>query len=88
MQVIVEWSDQENQALKITRNVCFEDVENCLLNDEIIDALSHRNTEKYPNQKTFALKLSGYIYYVPFVEHEKKIFLKNIITSRKLNATY
>jgi uncharacterized DUF497 family protein len=88
MQVIVEWNEQKNETLKKTRNVCFEDVENCILNDEVIDVLPHHNPEKYPNQRIFVVRLADYIYYVPFVEDDKKIFLKNIIPSRKLNAKY
>ncbi len=86
--MIVEWSTEKNETLKTTRNVCFEDVENCIINDEIIDVLPHYNPEHYPNQKLCIVRLNGYIHYVPFVEEEGKIFLKNIIPSRKYKAKY
>ena len=88
MRVTVEWSDLKNEILKLTRNVCFEDVENCLLNDDILDVLPHHNPEKYPNQRIFVLRLADYVYYVLFIEDDERIFLKNIIPNRKLNAKY
>jgi len=36
----------------------------------------------------FVFEIEGYIYYVPFVENEEKIFLKTIIPSRKLTKQY
>ncbi len=88
MQVIVEWSKEKNEILKKTRNVCFEDVENCIINDEILDVLPHPNSEKYPNQRLYIVRLNDYVHFVPFVEDEEKIFLKNIIPSRKHKAKY
>ena len=50
--------------------------------------LLHPNSDKYPNQEIFIIRLKDYICYVPFVENEKEIFLKTIIPSRKLNKIY
>lgn len=86
--LIVEWNEDKNDLLKQTRRVCFEDVMNYIINDEILDVLPHHNPEKYPNQRIFVLRLHGYIYYVPFVEDDEKLFLKNIIPSRKLKSKY
>ena len=86
--LIVEWNEDKNDLLKQTRRVCFEDVMNCIINDEILDVLPHHNPEKYPNQRVFVLRLKNYIYYVPFVEDDEKLFLKNIIPSRKLKSKY
>ena len=86
--LIVEWDENKNDILERTRAVCFEDVMNCIINDEILDVLPHHNPEKYPNQRIFVLRLRGYIYYVPFVEGDEKLFLQNIIPSRKLKSKY
>jgi hypothetical protein len=50
--------------------------------------LPHPNLDKYPNQKLFIISLNGYVYYVPFVENEEEVFLKNIIPSRKYKKAY
>ena len=70
------------------KNVCFEDVLLSLKDGRLLDVIAHFNTEKYPNQKLFIITIQEYTYYVPFVEDEEKIFLKNIIPSRKYHKVY
>ena len=81
------WDEEKNQLLKMQRNICFDDVLNCIELGDIIARKVHPNS-KYPSQEIFILKLNDYICYVPFVEDDKKIFLKTIIPSRKLNKIY
>ena len=54
---------------------------------KLIDIVPHFNLEKYPNQKLLILEIKEYTYYVPFVEDDEKVFLKNIIPSRKYHKT-
>ncbi len=54
----------------------------------LLDVIPHFNIQKYPNQKLFILSIRQYTYYVPFVEDEEKLFLKNIIPSRKYHKIY
>jgi len=79
----IEWSEEKNPLLKQTRNVCFEAVENAILDDRIINITPHHNLEKYPHQKILMVEINGYIHYVPFVETDDSYFLKSIIPSRK-----
>ena len=83
-----EWSEEKNRLLKDSRDVSFEDVLLCIDEGRLLDVVPHHNLEKYPNQKLFIVRIRGYIYYVPFVEDEEKIFLKNIVPSRKYNKKY
>jgi hypothetical protein len=55
---------------------------------KLLDIVSHFNLEKYPNQKLLIVTIKNYTYYVPFVEDEIKVFLKNIIPSRKYHKIY
>ena len=54
---------------------------------KLLDIVPHFNLEKYPNQKLLIVSIKDYTYYVPFVEDEIKVFLKNIIPSRKYHKT-
>ena len=54
----------------------------------LLDVLPHFNLKNYPNQKLFILLIKEYTYYVPFVEDKEKVFLKNIIPSRKYHKMY
>jgi len=66
----------------------FEDVILNLQNGKLLDILPHPNIDKYPNQRLFIISIKDYTYYVPFVEDKEKVFLKNIIPSRKYHKIY
>lgn len=83
-----EWSEEKNKLLKDSRDVGFEEVLLAIDEGRLLDVISHHNFEKCPNQKLFIVRIRWYIYYVPFVEDEEKIFLKNIVPSRKYQKKY
>ena len=70
------------------REICFEDVVVAISEGNVLDILTHHNPAKYPNQKVYVVSVHEYIYLVPFVEDETKIFLKTIYPSRKLTKQY
>ena len=84
----INWSAEKNALLKRTRNVSFEDVENAIMHDRILDIIPHHNQEKYPHQELMIIQIRHYTYYVPFVMSSEEIFLKNIIPSRKYHKQY
>ena len=84
------YSYEKNELLKKERDIGFEDVILSLENGDLLDDISHPNKEKYPNQNIFILfiQIKDYVYLVPYVENDDKIFLKTIIPSRKMNKKY
>ncbi|MEI6310551.1 MAG: toxin, partial [bacterium] len=50
---------------------------------DLIDCIKHPNPEKYPNQRIFLVKIEDYVYAVPYVEDDEKVFLKTIIPNSK-----
>ncbi|WP_373026353.1 toxin [Sulfurimonas sp.] len=74
--------------MKKDRDVCFEDVLLSLQSGKLLDIVPHYNLDKYPNQKLFIIVIRDYTYYIPFIEDDEKIFLKNIIPSRKYHKNY
>jgi uncharacterized DUF497 family protein len=83
-----EWDEIKNEQLKTKRGVSFEDVFLAISENRLLDILPHHNPAKYPNQKLFIVEIRNYAYYVPFIESEHSIFLKNIIPSRKYQKCY
>ena len=83
-----DWNEEKNRQIREQRDVCFEDFVQAFNDDNVIDIIEHFNKNQYPNQKLFIVELNGYIHYVPFVQDDKKYFLKNIIPSRKLHKLY
>lgn len=81
------WSAEKNKKLALERDICFEDVLIAIEDGFLLDVLIHENT-KYLGQKIFVANINGYAYLIPFIEDEKKVFLKTIIPSRKATKKY
>ncbi|OGJ16277.1 MAG: toxin [Candidatus Pacebacteria bacterium RIFCSPHIGHO2_01_FULL_46_16] len=84
----VEWSAEKNTLLVQNRQVSFEDVLSALSSGRLIKTIAHPNQKKYNGQQIFVVSIRDYIYLVPFVETEEKIFLKTIIPSRKATKKF
>lgn len=83
-----DWNESKNERLLAEREICFEDVVVAISEGYLLDVLAHHNPEKYPNQKVYVVNVQEYVYLVPSVEDEAKIFLKTIYPSRKLTKQY
>ena len=77
-----DWDDEKNEVLNKTRGVSFEQVELAIALGDLIDRVKHTN------QKVFLVKIENYIYSVPYVEDNEKIFLKTIIPNSKATKKY
>ena len=83
-----DWDETKNKELTDERDVSFEDILVAIEDGCLLDIIKHPNHKKYPNQKIFVVCVIDYAYLVPFVEDEKKVFLKTIIPSRKATKYY
>ena len=83
-----DWNDKKNRWLISERGVSFEDIVIEMTTGNLLDKVSHLNVKKYPNQKIFFVKNSNYVYAVPFIEDDEKIFLKTIIPDRKATKKF
>jgi len=84
----IEWSKEKNKILQRSRNVCFEQIADIINNNKAIHVIEHPNKQKYPNQKLLFVNINGYVYFVPFVEDDEKVFLKTIVPSRKATKKF
>jgi uncharacterized DUF497 family protein len=83
----VEWDHFKDQWLISNRGFSFIDIENAIDEGGLVDVIENPNS-KYSHQKIFVVLMNGYIYYVPFVENDEKIFLKTAYPSRKATKKY
>jgi len=83
-----DWNDEKNELLKKLRGVSFEQVVLAIVSGDLIDRVKHPNPDKYPNQRVFLVKIENYIYSVPYVEDDEKMFLKTIIPNSKATKKY
>ena len=84
----VEWSKEKNEILKKERGIGFEDIVEAFDQNHVIDSIDHPNKQKYGHQKIFVVYISQYIYFVPYVEDDRKIFLKTIFANRRAMKQY
>ena len=85
---LFDWNEEKNKKLKKERNISFEIILNYIDSKKILDIIEHPNKEKYPNQTMFIIEHENYAYLVPFIEDDKKIFLKTIIPNRIATKKY
>jgi len=83
-----DWSDEKNEMLERTRQVCFEDAVVCIQNGGVLDVIRHPSRKRYPNQSMIVLNVGGYVWLVPYVKAKGVRFLKTIIPSRKATREY
>ena len=84
----VAWDPDKNERLKLERGISFEEVMDALIDERVIGRFPHPNQERYPHQQVYVVALDEYVYIIPFVEDEEKIFLKTIYPSRKFTKKY
>ncbi len=84
----IDWDEEKNKRLIKERGISFEEIKIAIESEKFLDVYDHPNQKKYPGQRIFAVQFEGYIYLVPFVEDEKKFFLKTVFPSRKATKRY
>lgn len=84
----LDWDPQKNISLKNSRGVNFDDVRVSLQNSLIHDVVPHYNNKKYPHQYIMFVEIKKYIYLVPFVIDEGRLFLKTVIPSGRHTNKY
>ncbi len=82
-----KWNEEKNNILRRERNISFEDVIQALQDKKLIEVISNPSIN-HPNQECFVININEYIYLVPFVKDNTKIFLKTIFPSRKHTKIY
>jgi len=82
-----EWDKGKNDKLKKERGIGFEEIVIKIINGEVLDIISNPS-QNHPNQKVYVVEINNYIYYVPHVVDNGKVFLKTIIHSRNATRKY
>ncbi|HMO78312.1 MAG TPA: DUF4258 domain-containing protein [Candidatus Paceibacterota bacterium] len=81
-----DWDDVKNEWLISKRGVSFEFIKECIENGQVIASVA--NHPPYQHQRVFLILIDDYIYEVPYVEDDEKIFLKTIYRSHEATKKY
>ena len=77
----IKWNALKSERLKRTRGVSFEEI----IASKLIGIRKHPRRE---DQKILVYEHKGYLWAVPYIIEEGRIFLKTIYPSRKLMKIY
>lgn len=84
----LEWNEAKNTWLKIERGISFEDVQTAIEEGNLLDNVAHPSQKLHKGQRVLAVIIENYVFLVPFVEDDEKLFLKTIYPSRKFTKKY
>jgi uncharacterized DUF497 family protein len=86
--MLFEWNSDKNECLKRERSISFEQIVFHLAAGDIWKATPHPNQKDYAGQMIYFVNVDGYIYLVPHVVVQNRVFLKTIIPSRKATKAF
>lgn len=82
---MIYWDNNKNLELIIKRGISFEEIEKIIMEEKYIDILKH---PKRKNQYIFIIMINDYVWVVPFVKSDEKIFLKTAFPSKRFTNIY
>ncbi|HUD07412.1 MAG TPA: BrnT family toxin [Candidatus Saccharimonadales bacterium] len=84
----LDWNEAKNAWLRIERGISFEDVQTAIDEGKLLDNVAHPNQRHYHGQRILIVVIENYVFLVPFIEDNDKLFLKTIYPSRKFTKSY
>lgn len=81
-----DWDDEKNKRLMRDRGISFEFIKECIENGQTIKNVA--NHSPYEHQRVLLILIEGYIYEVPYVEDDEKIFFKTAYPSHEATKKY
>lgn len=76
-----DWSEEKNEWLVSNRGISFELIKECIEKGLVVANVD--NHPPYEHQRVYMVLIEDYIYEVPYVEDDKKIFLKTAYPSHE-----
>jgi uncharacterized DUF497 family protein len=81
-----DWDEEKNQWLMRERGISFEMIVIALEQNQVVMIVPNKHPRTH--QKKYIVKIDDYIYVVPFVEDDYKIFFKTIYPSHEETKKY
>jgi len=81
--VIFEYDAEKSKWLRDCRGIGFEEIIDYIEDGWALAIIRHPNQKAHPGQQIYEVAVDGYVFEVPFYEHEKKHHLKTLYRSRK-----
>jgi hypothetical protein len=90
MEYPLDFNQEKNLLLKITRGINFDDDVSAIEQHKILSDIKHFDQQKYPKQRILIVDINNYAYAVPYIIDKKRkvIFLKTVYPDRRLTKKY
>ncbi len=81
-----DWDEEKNQWLIKERGISFEMAVIAIEHDQVVAIV--RNKHPRTHQKKLIIRIEDYLYVVPYVEDDEKIFFKTMYPSHEETKKY
>lgn len=81
-----DWDDEKNRWLMRERHISFNFIKECIENGQVVGDVA--NHPPYQHQRVFLILIEDYVFEVPYVEDDEKIFLKTAYASHEATKRY
>ncbi len=81
-----DWSEEKNEWLVRERGISFEFIKECIENGQVVGEVF--NHPPYQHQRVYLILIDDYVFEVPYVEDDEKIFLKTAYPSHEATKRY
>lgn len=78
------WDAEKNEVLRRERGVSFEEGVFHIENGDLLDVIDQPNSDKYPRQKMYVVRISDYAFLIPFMQNGDEVFLRRLFRIEKL----
>ena len=86
MQNVFYWNSDKNEQLVKARGISFEVIIAHIAEGNVLAVIPGHG--KFKHQKQLIVLVNQYVYIVPCVEDQDKVYLKTIIPSRKMTKRF
>ena len=84
----IEYSKEKDEIIKKRHGISFRSIKHAVNKGNLLAIFDNPNQKRYPEQRLLLVKMNNYVYAVPFVEDDEKIFLKTVFPSRKYTKLF
>ncbi len=81
-----DWDDEKNKWLMENRGISFDICVVAIEQGKVLAIVPNKHPRTH--QKKYIIEIDDYVYVIPYVEDDEKIFFKTVYPSRKENKKY
>lgn len=81
-----DWNEDKDALLRERYGIGFSAVLEAISNGFMLEEIDHPKPERYPGQRMFLVAINNYVWAVPFVPGEGRVFSKDNVPKPKIHG--